>query len=74
MDIDTIEKTPVRHKEERDCYNYKKKGHLVKQYRISKKEGNNWKPVPSTKTAGITTTTTSMLETKTLATTKHKVI
>ncbi len=30
MDIGVIRKTSVRYKEEQDCYNYGKKGHLVR--------------------------------------------
>ncbi len=74
MDISITGKTSVRYKEERDCYNYKKKGHLIRQYRTSKKEGNNWKPIPSTRITGATTTTISTPETKMLAVIKHKVI
>lgn len=74
MDIGVIRKTSVRYKEEQDCYNYGKKGHLVRQYQISKKEGSNWKPVPNTRIAKAIITTISMPETKTLAIIEHKVI
>ncbi len=74
MDINTIEKTSMKYKEKRDCYNYRKKGHLTRQCRISKKEGNNWKPISNTRIAEAITTTTSMSETKILATTEHKII
>ncbi len=73
MNIDIIGKISVRYKEEWNCYNCKKKGHLTKQYRISKKEGNNWKPVSSIRITGVITTTISMSETKMLAVTEYKV-
>ncbi len=73
MDISTIGKASVKHKEEQDCYNCGKKGHLVRQCRVSKKEGSNWKPVSNIRIARAITTTTPMTGTKMLAATECKV-
>ncbi len=74
MDIGATGKTSMRHKEERDCYNGRKKDHLTRQYRISKKEGSNWKSIPNIRITEAIITTISISETKMLAVIGYKVI